>query len=114
MSKTAKHSKAYGFSDRSGFRYPLSELVEEYKNRRPTGLMVGKDEVDIDHEQLQIGNVDANDPQVLPNPRPDTSVTESRSLWAWNPVGGGLTEYGTRTVGLDMSAEVGRVTVSIG
>lgn len=113
MSSFAKGSKAYGFCDRTGFRYPIKDLVPQYENGKPNGLMVGRDVVDIDHEQLRLGEVDASDPQNLKNPRIDQSQTESRSLWAWNPVGGGVTAMGTRTVGLDMSMVVGRVTVEI-
>ncbi len=95
---------SYGFCDRSGFRYPTSELVEQYINRKPTGLLVGKDWLDIDHEQLQIGDVDANDTQTLDNPRPDLSLAESRAMTAWKPVGNpGVTL---------MRGYVGRVTVS--
>ena len=105
---------AYGFCDRTGFRYPLNELVEQFENRKPTGLLVGRDVVDKDHEQLRLGEVKTDDPKPLKNPRPDPDLKTSRAMSAWNPVGGGVTEFGSRTVGLDMSAEVGRVTVSIG
>jgi hypothetical protein len=94
---------AFGFCDRSGLRYPLKDLVPEYVNRKPTGFLIGKDMVDIDHEQLQLGEVDANDPQSLDNPRPDQSLAESRALFSWNPVG---------LVGLGLTATIGRVTVS--
>jgi hypothetical protein len=104
-------SKAYGFCDRTGHRYPLSELVEQWENRKPTGLLVGRDQLDIDHEQLRIGEVKSDDKQSLRNPRPDKELNESRSMWAWNPVGGGVTALGSRTVGLDMSARVGQVTI---
>ena len=108
----AKGKYSYGFSDRSGRRYPLKDLVRQFENLRPNGLLVGKDEVDIDHEQLQIGRVRANDPQTLQNPRPDRDLESSRSLPAWNPVGGGVTEFGSRTVGLDLLIRTGRVSVS--
>ena len=112
MSRFAKGSKAFGFSDRSGRRYPLKDLVRQFENLRPNGLLVGKDEIDIDHEQLQIGRVNSNDPQTLPDPRPDREIVESRGLSAWNPVGGGITEFGSRTVGLDLLIRTGRVQVS--
>lgn len=112
MSAFAKGRKAFGMCDRTGFRYPLNELVPQFENRRPTGLMVGKDVVDIDHEQLQLGKVRSSDPQSLKNPRPDQSQAATRELYAFDPVGGGVTELGSRTVGLDMTALVGRVTVS--
>lgn len=114
MARYAKSSKAYGYCDRTGFRYPLKDLVPQIENRRPNGLRVGRDVVDVDHEQLRLGEVDASDPQTLRDPRPDQSIQESRGLWAWNPVGGGLTEAGSRTVGLDMSGRVGKVMVETG
>jgi len=94
---------AFGFCDRTGFRYPLDELVPQYVNRQPTGLLVGKDMLDIDHEQLQLGDVDANDPQTLDDPRPDMSLAESRRLYSWRPVGLNMPP----AVG-----KVGKVTVS--
>lgn len=103
--------KAYGFSDRSGFRYPLNELVDQFENKRPTGMKVGMDELDIDHEQLRLNEVSGSEDVSLKDPRPDRELSQTRSLWAWNPVGGGVTQFGSSTVGLDMSAVVGRVTV---
>ena len=108
----AKGSKAFGYCDRTGFRYPLKDLVPQFENRRPNGLLVGRDVVDIDHEQLQLGEVIATDPQVLQDPRPDKEIATSRGLFAWNPIGGGVTEFGSRTVGLEIEAVVGKVTVS--
>lgn len=104
MSRTTTGKHAFGFCDRTGFRYPLKDLVVQYVDRKPTGLMVGKDVVDIDQEQLQLGHVDANDPQTLNNPRPDRDLATSRAMSSWNPVG-----YGN----LEMYGRVGRVTVII-
>ncbi len=103
MSNNPIGKYAFGFCDRTGFRYPLRDLVDQYENRKPTGLLVGKDMLDIDHEQLQLGEVDANDPQSLLNPRPDRDLAASRALTSFDPVG---------AVGLGMTAAVGRVTVS--
>ena len=111
MSRRTKGKVAYGFCDRTGFRYKLTDLVPQYENRRPNGLLVGRDMVDIDHEQLQLGDVDANDSQALLDPRPDKELDESRALTAWNPVGGGVTHYGSRTLGLGIAAQAGRVTI---
>ena len=97
----SKH--AFGFCDRTGFRYPLDELVEQYVNRQPTGLLVGKDMVDIDHEQLRLGEVDANDKQSLDNPRPDRGLAQSRALSSWKPVGANMPA---------MVGKVGKVKVS--
>jgi hypothetical protein len=98
------NKNAFGYCDRTGFRYPLNDLVEQYENQKPTGLLVGKDMVDIDQEQLQIGEVDANDPQTLENPRPDQTQAQSRALWSWKPVGLNMPA---------MAASVGKVTVVI-
>jgi hypothetical protein len=103
MSRYAAGKKAFGFCDRTGFRYPLEDLVPQYENGTPTGLLVGRDVVDIDHEQLQIGRVRSNDPQTLIDPRPDTAQDTSRRLFSFDPVGANMTE---------MVGHVGRVTVS--
>ena len=95
----------------TGFRYPKKDLVQQIVNQRPTGLLVGKDVVDQDQPQLQLGKVRVDDPQALRNPRPDQSLEESREVFAWNPVGGGVTALGSRTVGLDITGEIGKVTV---
>jgi hypothetical protein len=113
MSSFAKGKHAYGFCDRTGFRYPIRDLVRQIEDGRWNGLMVGRDVVDQDQPQLKLGDVNASDPQALRNPRPDDSLSESRSLSAFDPVGGGNTALGSRTVGLDMSGAVGRVTVEI-
>lgn len=80
----AKGSKAYGYCDRSGFRYPLNELVYEYKDGVRTGFRIGSDIVDPDQPQNFLGRVKINDPQALRDPRPDRSHD---SLFGFNPVG---------------------------
>ena len=113
-SSYANGKRAFGFCDRTGFRYRLKDLVPQIENMRPNGLLVGRDVVDKDQPQLQLGRLRTADPQALRNPRPDTGEAESRRLYAWNPVGGGNTALGGRTVGLDITAKVGKVTVSTG
>ena len=113
MRSYAKGSKAFGYCDRTGFRYDLKDLVRQIEDQQWNGLLVGRDVADKDHPQLRLGDVDANDPQALRNPRPDKEIVESRGLFAWNPVGGGVTSFGSRTVGLDIVAGVGSVTVEI-
>lgn len=113
MAGPATGKEAYGFCDRTGFRYPLKDLVPQIENGFPNGLLVGRDMVDIDHEQWRIGEIDTAENISLEDPRPDLSQVESRGLWAWDPVGGGVTEFGSRTVGLDMKLSVGKVTVVI-
>lgn len=103
MSRHAAGKLAYGFCDRTGFRYPLKDLVRQYENGRPNGLLVGRDVVDIDHEQLQLGKVKSSDPQTLQDPRPDTAQDASRRLFSFDPVGLNMPP---------MVGHVGRVTVS--
>ena len=112
MSSYAAGKRAFGFCDRTGFRYPLKDLVPQIENGRPNGLLVGRDVVDEDQPQLQLGKLRTLDPQSLRNPRPDTAQAESRRLYAFDPVGGGNSALGGRTVGLDITAVVGKVTVS--
>lgn len=97
----AKGKYAFGFSDRSGFRYPINELVDEVRNGSKTGVMVGRDEFDPDHPQNFLGRVKVDDPQALKLTRPDTTI---ESLFGFDPVGNPA-QY---MVGL-----IGRVTVDI-
>ena len=83
----AAGKKAFGYCDKTGFRYALTDLVWESRDGKRTGMRVGKDVVDPDHPQNFLGRVRVVDPQSLRDPRPDTSMTESRGLFGWNPVG---------------------------
>lgn len=82
----ARGSKAFGFCDRTGFRYPLKDLVYEYQNGTRTGFRVGRDVADPDQPQNFLGKVKINDPQSLYDPRPDTSMLQANALWGWNPI----------------------------
>ena len=62
---------AFGICDRTGFRYPINELVYEFENGKRTGLRVGRDVADRDHPQNFIGRVKTDDPQSLRDARPD-------------------------------------------
>ena len=110
----AEGKYAFGFCDRTGFRYKLKDMVEQYKGGRTTGLRVGNDVVDKDQPQLQLGRINKSDSQSLRHPRPESTLDESRRLYAWNPIGGGNTAMGSRTVGLTMHGQVGKLTVSTG
>jgi len=59
--------------------------------------------VDPDHPQNFLGRLKITDPQSLRNPRPDTSLEESRGLFGWKPVGNPL---------VYMVGSVGTVTVT--
>jgi hypothetical protein len=61
-----KGSKAWGISDRSGFRYLLKDLKKEWN-----GLLVGPDEWEPKHPQL-IRKRRAHDREALKNASPDT------------------------------------------
>ena len=100
---TTRAKYAYGFCDRTGFRYPLNELVDEFRNGVKTGLRVGRDVADGDHPQNFLGRVRIFDPQSLDHARPDRSLAESRQLFGFSPVW---------NPAQFMTASVGRVTVS--
>lgn len=104
MPAYARGSKAFGFCDLTGFRYPLNELVWEIRNGRRSGFRVGKDVVDPDQPQNFIGRLKINDPQSLRDPRPDTSQLEANALWGWNPVG--------NPIAPNLTGQVGSVTVT--
>jgi hypothetical protein len=80
MARYAAGNRAWGISDRSGFRYRLREMKKEWN-----GLLVGPDEYEPKHPQLEAPNVQA-DPQALRNPRPDQAETLSVYLYT-NAVG---------------------------
>lgn len=70
----ARAKYAYGFCDKTGFRYKLKDLVPEFNNGVKTGFLVGKDVVDPDQPQNFLGRVKIFDPQSLRDPRPDPRV----------------------------------------
>jgi len=101
--RSASNRYAFGFCDRTGFRYPLNDLVDEYKNGVKTGLRVGRDVADDDHPQNFLGRVRIFDPQNLTNARPDTALEASRQLFGFSPVW---------NPAQFMTGSVGRVVVS--
>ena len=123
----ASGKKAYGISDRSGFRYRLKDMRKEWN-----GLLVGKDEFEAKHPQLRSPRVGA-DPQALRDPRPETGLTEQRAFqYGFNPVGfktipgiieennlvatgqvGTVTLFFPKTLGSEATGEVGDVTVIV-
>ena len=76
-------------------------------------MRVCYDCLDEDNPQLKLGELNIVDPQNLYNPRVDTGEKESTTYVAFNPVGGGVTEFGSSTMGLDITAELGKVKVVI-
>ena len=78
----ASGKKAFGISDRSGFRYRLRDMRKEWN-----GLLVGKDEFEPKHPQLRPPRV-GTDPQALRDPRPETGLSEQRAFqYGFNPLG---------------------------
>ena len=90
--------KAWGISDRSGFRYRLKDMKKEW-----TGALVGPDEFEPKHPQLYPPKV-GPDPQALRNPRPDPEgghvyVPVGNTVFPpVNPAGPMLASVGTVTV----------------
>jgi len=76
---------AFGICDKTGFRYRLDQLVDEYENGVKNGFRVGYDVVDPDQPQNFLGRVRIDDPQSLLNPRPDRQEPESISLLGGDP-----------------------------
>ena len=90
---------ARGVCDRCGFEYPHGELKFQVVNRVTTSLMVCPDCMDIDHEQLRVGETLLGDPFPIDNPRPPDNL--DRSLGGFNPLSG-----------IDADGFVGTVTIT--
>ncbi len=75
-----------GMCDRCGQRYALKELKTEYKQGRPTDLLVCPICWDEEHDQEPIRWPTPNDKQSIENPRPEKNIDEGRSMWAWDSV----------------------------
>ena len=103
---SGKH--AYGISDRSGRRYRLRDMKTEW-----TGAKVGPDEFEPKHPQLFPPRA-FPDPQALRDPRPESELTEQRSIQhGYNPVGFREVPGITPANNLVAEGEVGTVTVTI-
>ena len=90
MARFANGKYAFGFCDRTGFRYKIKDLVPQIKAGRMTGLMVGKDMLDEDQPQNFLGRLGSYaDPEGLRDARPDIAQDTSRQLFAFDPVGNG-------------------------
>lgn len=77
----ASGRKAHGFCDRCGFRTKFTSLKKLVINETVTGLKVCPTCWEPDHPQLKIRKVDPRDPQALREPRPDTSMANSRTIY---------------------------------
>ena len=103
--KFALGKKAKFISDRSGFAFPFREKVKEWN-----GLLVGKDEWEEKHPQLEPLRVPP-DPQAIKGARPEPNLDQERNIeWGFNPVGG-PSDDGLTPNRLKMTGSVGAVTV---
>ena len=108
----ARASKALGQCDRCGFTYKLNLLQYQIEDSKRNGLRVCPECLDEDQPQLKLGELNVVDPQNLYNPRIDTGEKDSTSYYSFNPIGGGVTVFGSSTMGLDMKGKIGKLTVS--
>lgn len=108
----ARGKRALGSCDRCGFTYKLNELRYEIYDSRRNGLRVCNECFDKDQPQLKLGQVKTNDPQALFNSRPDTGKSDSTRYSAFNPIGGGVTQFGSSTMNLKITGEIGKLEVS--
>lgn len=94
MARYASGKRAWGYSDRSGFRYRLADMVTEWN-----GSKVGPDEYEAKHPQLEPIRP-GPDPQALFQPRPDqrTETEGQRLLLIPNPFQSGAAGSSVITV----------------
>ena len=104
MARYASGKRAYGYSDRSGFRYRLREMRKEWN-----GSIVGKDEYEEKHPQLTPPRI-RTDPEAIRDARPDAKDDNTKFIVYTNS---GLGNIGTILDTFSVTASVGTVTVSI-
>tara|TARA_R100000781_G_scaffold114752_1_gene86461 strand:- start:383 stop:700 length:318 start_codon:yes stop_codon:yes gene_type:complete len=103
MPRYASNKRAYGISDRSGFRYRLKDMRMEWN-----GSLVGKDEFEAKHPQLEPSRIIA-DPQALRTPRPDTAI-EPTAFVVYTNYGDGIIGFKMDT--FEATTSLGSVTVT--
>ena len=84
MVKYANGKYAFGFCDRTGFRYDLKDLRREFVGGNPTGFLVGKDVWDKDAAQNFQGRYTFQDAQALPYARPDQNLDQRLCKYRWD------------------------------
>jgi hypothetical protein len=92
MARYATGKKAWGFSDRSGFRYRLLEMKTEWN-----GLKVGPDEYEIKHPQLKPSQP-GPDPTALYQPRVNSRTEVTRKSYCWSSYIGDINEFYIRNI----------------
>ncbi len=104
--KYAAGKRALGLCDRCGFTYRLNDLTYEVEDQHLNGLRVCSTCKDEDNPQLQLGEINVNDPQSLWDPRPDLGEVSSTEYFGWRPVGNPITntiESGLGTVAVTIT-----------
>lgn len=79
-SNFASGKHAHGFCDRCGFRCDYHAMKKLVVNERLTNIKVCPACYEPDQPQYRVGKLKVIDPQGLREPRPDTSLEESREL----------------------------------
>ena len=101
MARFASNKRAFGYSERSGFKYKLKDMRKEWN-----GLTVGYDEYEAKHPQLDPIRV-GPDPQALRNPKPRVEFINAKVEF---PI------FDLQTISfkekLKLESELGTVTVS--
>ena len=100
MARFASNKRAFGYSERSGFRYKLRDMRKEWN-----GLTVGYDEYEPKHPQLDPIRV-GPDPQALRNPKSRVEFINEKitipifdlNTLVFNPTPKATGEIGTVTV----------------
>ena len=103
MPRYTTGKRAWGYSDRSGFRYRLREMRTEWN-----GLKVGPDEYEAKHPQLE-PNYPGPDPTALYQPRPNQD-TDLVAFIVYTNTGDGI--IGKKLTNFTATTSLGTVTVS--
>ena len=103
MSNFASGKYAYGICDITGFRYKLNEMKKTWN-----GLLVGPDQWDAKHPQLQPRPV-GTDGEALKDARPDTS-DDNNFFAVYTNVG--LGKLGKTLETYEIAVELGSVTIT--
>ena len=103
MARYASGKKAWGYSERSGFRYRLRAMRKQWN-----GLKVGPAEYEAKHPQLE-PNYPGPDPTALYEPRPNQD-TDLTSFIVYTNAGDGI--IGQKMTPFTATTSLGTVTVS--
>lgn len=99
IARYAPGKLAWGLCDRCGFKYRLNQLKYEIEDQRFNGLRVCETCLDVDHPQLQLGEIVISDPESLYDPRPDLNLAASTGYFGWQPIGHPITSEIRGSVG---------------